>query len=58
MTEALLKQLMAVTEEERAILKGRSSIDRDLYMQDQDHTVNAGKLLGQRGDDEELVRAF
>jgi len=45
MTEALLKQLMAVTEEERAILKGRSSIDRDLYMQDQDHTVNAGKLL-------------
>jgi len=41
----ILERLRAITEEERAILQGRTSIDRDLYMQGQDNTVNSRKLL-------------
>lgn len=41
----IIQQLAAVTEEEQAILDGRTSIDRDLYMQDQSATVNSQKLL-------------
>lgn len=41
----ILSHLQAITAEEQAILNGRTSIDRDLYMQDQSNTVNAKKLL-------------
>lgn len=41
----ILERLCAITEEEQAILKGRTSIDRDIYMQGQDNTVNSHKLL-------------
>ena len=45
MREELLKQLCAVTEEERSILEGRTSIDRNIYMQGQGNTINSRKLL-------------
>lgn len=45
MDERVLKHLRAITEEEQAILQGRTSIDRDIYMQGQDNTVNSRKLL-------------
>lgn len=45
MREELLKELSAVTPEEQVILDGQTTIDRKLYMQGSDNTVNAGKLL-------------
>ena len=43
------KQIMArlnqITEEEQAILDGRTTIDRQLYMRGQGNTINAQKLL-------------
>ena len=45
MDPRILEHLCAVTAEEQAILQGRTSIDRDLYMQGQDNTVNSRKLL-------------
>ncbi len=45
MDEKLLSFLRTITAEERAILEGRTSIDRDLYMQGQGNTVNSRKLL-------------
>lgn len=45
MDQQILDRLCAVTNEEQAILDGRTSIDRDLYMQGQDNTVNSRKLL-------------
>ena len=45
MDQTLLDQLRGITAEERAILDGRTTIDRELYMQDQSNVVNAGKLL-------------
>lgn len=45
MDERILERLSAITEEEQAILQGRTSIDRDIYMQGQDNTVNSRKLL-------------
>ena len=50
----IIQQLTAITREEQAILDGRTTIDRDLYMQDQSATVNskkhlsAGKLITMR----------
>ncbi|MBQ8598795.1 MAG: helix-turn-helix domain-containing protein [Oscillospiraceae bacterium] len=41
----LLNCLRIITEEEQAILDGRQSIDRDIYMQGQDNTINSRKLL-------------
>ncbi len=41
----LLDSLKVVTAEEQAILDGRVSIDRDLYMQGQENTINSRKLL-------------
>lgn len=41
----LLNRLRIITEEEQAILDGRQSIDRDIYMQGQDNTINSRKLL-------------
>ena len=40
-----MERLRAVTQEEQAILQGRTSIDRDLYMGGQENTVNSEKLL-------------
>ena len=45
MDEKILERLSRVTEEEQAILDGRSTIDRALYMEGRDNTVNAQKLL-------------
>lgn len=40
-----MNHLCTVTPEEQAILDGRTSIDRDLYMQGVENTVNSKKLL-------------
>lgn len=45
MDSAILNHLQVITEEERAILDGRSTFDRDLYMQGQANIINAKKLL-------------
>lgn len=45
MEQSILDRLCAVTEEEQAILQGRTSIDRDIYMQGQGNTINSRKLL-------------
>lgn len=45
MDETILAQLRTITQEEQAILDGRTTIDRDLYMQEQGSTINAKKLL-------------
>lgn len=45
MNEPLLEKLSRITEEEQAILAGKTTIDRQLYMQDQSNTINARKLL-------------
>ena len=45
MNEDILNHLCRITEEERSILDGRTTIDRDLYMQGQGNTINAKKLL-------------
>jgi len=45
MHQELLERLRSITEEEQAILDGRTTIDRDIYMQDRSNIVNAKKLL-------------
>lgn len=45
MDRDILRLLQAITSEEQAILDGRTTIDRELYMQGRSNTVNAGKLL-------------
>ena len=45
MDKQLLEHLCAVTNEEQDILKGRSTIDRDIYMQGHGNTINSRKLL-------------
>ena len=45
MDQELLERLRSITPEEQAILDGRTSIDRDIYMQGQGNTVNSTKLL-------------
>ena len=42
---AILRELRAVTREEQAILDGRTTIDRSLYMQGSPNVVNSKKLL-------------
>ena len=41
----LLERLRGITAEEQAILDGRTTIDRDIYMQGQGSTVNSRKML-------------
>ena len=41
----LLERLRSITSEEQAILDGRTTIDREIYMQGQGTTVNSRKLL-------------
>ena len=43
--ERILRELRAITEEERAILEGQATIDRSLYMQSRLNVVNSQKLL-------------
>ena len=45
MNKELLADFRCITDEERAILDGRSTIDRDIYMQGLSNTINAQKLL-------------
>ena len=45
MNQELLSHLTAVTPEEQRLLNGVQTIDRDLYMQGQENTIHAGKLL-------------
>ena len=45
MNSEIFRFLQAITPEEQAILDGRTTIDREIYMQGQSNTVNAGKLL-------------
>lgn len=45
MNTDLLARLRRITPEEEAILDGRSTIDRGIYMQGQGNTINAEKLL-------------
>ncbi|MBQ4090209.1 MAG: helix-turn-helix domain-containing protein [Clostridia bacterium] len=41
----LMNRLMGITAEEQDILDGRTTIDRDLYMQGQGSTINSRKML-------------
>lgn len=45
MNEEILRYLRGITPEEQAILDGRTTIDREIYMQGQGNTINAKKLL-------------
>jgi len=45
MDERLIQQMSVITEEEQEILDGRRDIDRSIYMQGQESTVNSRKLL-------------
>lgn len=45
MDKDILVRLQAISEEEQAILDGRTTIDRNIYMQDQGNIINAQKLL-------------
>lgn len=45
MDRAVLGLLEKITDEEQAILDGRMTIDRNLYMQGKNNTINAQKLL-------------
>lgn len=45
MNDELLRELRAITKEEQAILDGRDTIDRDLYMLGPKDTINSKKLL-------------
>ena len=45
MDQELLSHLRGITPEERAILQGRTTIDRALYMPGQENTISTKKLL-------------
>ena len=45
MNSEILQYLQGITAEEQAILDGRDTIDRELYMQGQGDIINAKKLL-------------
>lgn len=45
LNESLLQELRVITQEEQAILDGRTTIDRDLYMQGKLNVINSKKLL-------------
>ena len=47
MRNEILEKLTAVTEEEKRILNGEDGIDRSLYMDGQENTVNGKKLLNE-----------
>lgn len=43
--QRIMKRLRTVTDEERAILNGRTTIDRGLYMTDNQNVINSRKML-------------
>lgn len=45
MNQEILRHLQGITGEEQAILDGRTTIDREIYMQGQGNIINAKKLL-------------
>lgn len=45
MDSSILEKIKRISAEEQAILDGRTTIDRRLYMQGKDNTINAKKLL-------------
>ena len=45
MNSLIWERLNSITREEQAILAGRTTIDRELYMQGHSNTINAKKLL-------------
>ena len=45
MNDEILTHLQGITAEEQAILDGRKTIDRNIYMQGQENIINAKKLL-------------
>lgn len=45
MNRDILRRLLCITEEEMTILGGQKTIDRELYMQGQENTINSKKLL-------------
>ncbi len=45
MDTLLLEKRKEITKEEQAILDGRTTIDRQLYMHGQDNTINSQKLF-------------
>jgi len=45
MNQEILQHLQGITGEEQAILDGRTTIDREIYMQGQGNIINAKKLL-------------
>ena len=45
MNQAVLKDLSVITDEEQAILDGGTSIDRTIYMQGAENTINSRRLL-------------
>lgn len=45
MNQDILQHLQGITAEEQSILDGRTTIDRELYMQGQGNIINAKKLL-------------
>ena len=45
MDSKILEKMKHITSEERIILDGSNTIDRQLYMQGEDNTINAKKLL-------------
>jgi len=45
MNTEILTYLQKITDEEQAILDGRTTIDRDIYMQGDENTINSRKLL-------------
>lgn len=47
MHQELLNHLSKITQEEQAILEGRTTIDRKLYMADGGNTINSRKLLAE-----------
>lgn len=43
--QRIIRQLRAITEEEQAILDGRTTIDRGIYMTDSQDVINSRKML-------------
>lgn len=43
--EQIIKKLSEITDEERSILEGKKSIDRNIYMSNKSNVVNSKKLL-------------
>ena len=41
----ILKELIPVTDEEQAILNGRSTVDSSIYTENDDNIISARKLL-------------